>query len=208
MNNLPSILRSPMTWLIVLIVIAGAVVIAGGGDDGVDETAETAPVVVTGAALPRFSDPDTAAGLTIPTVEASLLDGGTTTIGPGDGTPRLLAFLAHWCPHCQAEVPVVRDWLATDPLPDGVEVLAISTAVASNADNYPPSEWFAREDWPTPVLVDDGDGSIANAFGLPGFPYWVAVDADGVVVARAGGEIETAQLDLLAGLAAGTTAAP
>ena len=207
MTSLRDALRSPMTWLVVLIAIAAVVVIAGSGDD--DEAidpdnlpAQTAAVEVTGTALPIFAEQDTAIGMTVPSVTATLRDGGMTEIGP-DGTPRLIAFFAHWCPHCQAEVPVARDWLAHTDLPDGLEVIAVSTAVDPTADNYPPSAWFDREDWSTPVLLDDDNGSLAQAFGLRSFPFWVAVDADGSVVARAG-SLDAAQLDAFAALVTDT----
>ena len=53
------------------------------------------------------------------------------------------------------------------------------------------------------MLLDDDQGSLAAAYGLTRFPYWVAVDPDGTVVARVTGGLSDAQLDLLVDLAAG-----
>ena len=36
---------------------------------------------------------------------------------------------------------------------------------------------------------------MAEAYGLPAFPYWVFVDADGTVAGRLTGELTTDQLD-------------
>lgn len=200
MKSIPAVLRSPMTWLGVLIVVAGAVVFLSS-DDPADTGDETAPVEITGDPLPAHDDPDPGIGMTVPTIEASLLDGGTIEIGPD--TPRLLAFFAHWCPHCQAEMPVARNWYDTTTFPEGFEVLAVSTAVDASADNFPPSEWFAFEGWPTEVVLDDETSSIAAAYGLTRFPYWVAVDGDGAVVARVTGELTDVELDALVELATG-----
>ena len=62
--------------------------------------------------------------------------------------------------------------------------------------NYPPSSWLEREGWTSPVLAD-GDGEAASAYGLPAFPYWVAVDADGRIVERRTGELTPRQIDQL-----------
>ncbi len=206
-SPMPAVFRSPMTWLLVVVVIAVVVVFTSSddGDDG-DAGPQTAPVEITGDVLPPYTEPDTATGLSIPTVEASLLGGGAMRIEAGDGTPRLIGFFAHWCPHCQAEVPTVGEWLRTNPLPGGVQAVAVSTAVDSRADNYPPSDWFARENWPTRVLLDDDGGSIAGAFGLTAFPFWVATDAQGTVVARMTGNASVAQLEAMVSLAAASTA--
>ena len=96
-------------------------------------------------------------------------------------------------------------WLSTTDLPAGVEVIAVSTSVTEDADNYPPSAWFKRTEWPTTVLLDSPQGEIASIHGLPGFPYWVAVDSSGEVVARVSGRIGEAQFREL--LAAVTPAA-
>ncbi len=54
-----------------------------------------------------------------------------------------------------------------------------------------------------PVLVDDTDRAVAGAFGVSGFPFFVAVDAAGNVAARGSGELDTAGLDHLVTLARG-----
>jgi len=111
--------------------------------------------------------------------------------------------VAHWCPHCQAEVPVVMDHLADTPMPDDVELVMVSTSVKAEADNYPPEQWLDAEGWTGPVLADSAESTGAAALGVGGFPYFVAVDADGKVVARTSGEITMDQFDQLVAAAQG-----
>jgi hypothetical protein len=62
--------------------------------------------------------------------------------------------------------------------------------------NWPPGEWLVDEGWTQPTMVDP-DGSAAETWGLTSFPYFVAIDANGDVVARASGELTTAQFEEL-----------
>ena len=93
-------------------------------------------------------------------------------------------FIAHWCGHCQAEVPRVQAWLdATGGVP-GVDLYSVATAMNSGQGNFPPSDWLARENWSLPVIRDDQDNSVLAAYGSGGFPYWVFTNADGTVALR------------------------
>jgi hypothetical protein len=94
-------------------------------------------------------------------------------------------------------VPKVQDLVDDGRVPDGVQVVAVSTSVQPDQGNYPPSAWLAEEGWTSPVLVDDESFSAAQTYGLTGFPYGVYVDGEGRVVARTSGEIET---DVIEGL--------
>lgn len=185
-----SVLSSPLLWMGLLIggAALAAVLLSLRDDPVVSAGIETSPVVVEGAALPPLAQPDPAIGLTVPSFEANTFDGDRVTIS-NDGTPRVIGFFAHWCPHCQEEVPQVVDWLAAGDLPSGVDVVAVSTSVRDDAANYPPSAWFAREEWVGPVVIDSDASEIAQGFGLTAFPYWVAVDRSGAVVARTSGQI-------------------
>jgi cytochrome c biogenesis protein CcmG, thiol:disulfide interchange protein DsbE len=164
----------------------------------VDELAGE-PVMV-GEDLPRFEgDPasDPTLGTRPPVVTGAGFDGGEVIIGES-GRPQLLMFLASWCPACQAELPEVVEWLEQGNLPDEVELIAIATGLDSSRDNWPPDEWFDREGYDGPVLVDDADGTVAQAYGLNATPYWVVLDGDGEVVFRIAGMIDMQQLTALA----------
>jgi thiol-disulfide isomerase/thioredoxin len=162
--------------------------------------------VMTGQDLPRFEgDPanDPALGTRPPVVTGADFDGEEVIIGES-GRPQLLMFLASWCPACQAELPLVVDWLEQGNLPDDVELIAVATGLDSSRDNWPPDAWFEEEGYDGPVLVDDADGTVAQAYGLNATPYWVALDRDGEVAMRVAGMIDLAQLSQLAeALAAG-----
>jgi thiol-disulfide isomerase/thioredoxin len=153
--------------------------------------------VVNGAALPAYAPDgaDPAVGLPAPQVDGAAFDGTPASITT-DGRPKLILFIAHWCPHCQREVPVVQAWLAAGGLPDGVDLISVATAIDPTLPNYPPDAWLAREHWSAPVIVD-GDGRVATVYGLTAFPYWVAVGADGNVAGRLTGELTPAQLDAI-----------
>jgi thiol-disulfide isomerase/thioredoxin len=110
------------------------------------------------------------------------------TIGPDDGALAIVV-VAHWCPHCQAEIPVLSDWMAANELPDGVRVVTVSTGIDPARPNYPPSAWLEREGWTQPTLNDDASNSALTALGMASFPAFVFVNEDGTVAQRATGEI-------------------
>ncbi len=199
----------PRTLLLLLVT---ALLAAGCGDDdatvtpttaaGPDATAdpsptaapasvETGPVTVDGAPLPPWSpgDVDPAVGLAAPTVAGVDEDGDPVTVAAGEG-PAMIMFAAHWCPHCQRELPRVADWVAGGGLPDGVDLYVVSTAVEPDRDNYPPSDWVRSVGPDVPTLMDGEDSTAAASYGLTSFPYWVVLDADGQVVFRIGGELD------------------
>ncbi|MBS1836565.1 MAG: redoxin family protein [Actinobacteria bacterium] len=165
-----------------------------------DAKQETAKVEVKGASLVQMPSPagdspftsastDPAIGRQAPTLVGESFDRSKVTIDPTDGIPKVIMFVAHWCPHCQREVPLIQKWIAAGNLPKGVEIVTVSTAVADDRPNYPPSAWIAKEGWQPKVMADDGDGTAAQAYGLPGFPYFVMTNGKGEVVARGSGEV-------------------
>ncbi|NNE73401.1 MAG: TlpA family protein disulfide reductase [Acidimicrobiales bacterium] len=198
--------------LVAAAVIAVIVVLATGGESETTPNASEATRIpqgdvrqvsfaeVVGDPLPAF-DPaapvDAAIGATAPEFIASYFDNGETTVTPGDGQPKVVLFLAHWCPHCQAEVELLADWFAVDGVPTGVDVVAVSTSVDQGGGNYPPSAWFLREGWPLPVLRDSAQRDLAVGYGLNAFPFIVAVDGDGTVVSRSSGGLSQDQWETL-----------
>ena len=185
----------PVIAAVVVVLGVVAIVVSRGSGSGKKSTVkgveETRTVTITGAPLPDYATgrtPDAAAGMVIPTVKGQSFDGSPVEIG-NDGKPKLVMFVAHWCPHCQKEVPLISQYLASHQPPSGVELLGVSTSVNADAPNYPPSAWLTREHWPVRTIADDSNGTAANAFGLTSFPYFVATDASGKVVARSSGEI-------------------
>jgi thiol-disulfide isomerase/thioredoxin len=163
----------------------------------VDPAAQpTRPVTVTGTALAPMpkSGTDAAVGVTPPTLQGAAFTGTPVTITPGTGGPMMVVFVAHWCPHCQREVPRLVKWIADGGPPAGLQIFAVSTSVMKKAGNYPPSTWLAKVNWPKPVLADDDNSSAAQAWGLTAFPYFVVVGADGKVKYRVSGEADTNSL--------------
>lgn len=164
--------------------------VPGATDAPSGDLAEAWPVTITGTALPELpeSGADPAVGTTAPTLSGFTFDGTPVAVDPAKG-PVMLVFLAHWCPHCQREVPVIVDWAASGDVPDGLQVIAVTTAVVPDRENFPPSAWMEREAWPFPVLADSAGSEAAQAFGLSGFPFSVVIDTDGTVLGRVAGEL-------------------
>ena len=50
------------------------------------------------------------------------------TIGGAGDKPTLLVFLAHWCPHCNREVPELIKLNDAGGIPADLDVIGISTA--------------------------------------------------------------------------------
>ena len=186
--------------VVVAVVLVGAFAITQlGGDDSNDQpsggasVAEVQPVTVSGEPLTPFPGNDAddpSLGATAPVIDGKSFDGTPESIGGATGRPSLVVFVAHWCPHCRAEVPRLVEWRADGTIPDDIDLVAVSTGVESDLPNYPPSAWLEQEGWPGRVMTDDADGTAAGYYGLPSYPYFVALDAEGRVVTRATGELD------------------
>lgn len=204
--------RSRYLWwgglaLVVLIGIV-ALIATNGTSDGTSEkqtedvvAQQTAPVSLDApeaVTLPPFNGQgeDPAIGQVIPTVSGTSLEGRPMTISP-DGKAKVMLFVAHWCPHCQREIPRLVEHLKNNPMPDDVELVTVSTSVAEDRGNYPPSAWLENAGWPVPVLADSEEQTAAQTYGLSSFPYYVVVDAEGKVVTRTSGELTDPEFDRL-----------
>ncbi len=179
---------------VVVVVAIAAVLLSQGSSGGDTVTGETQPVTIEGQPLPTFNSAaasDPAVGEQAPTIVGKSFDGSPVTIDPGStGRPTAIWFVAHWCPHCNAEVPRIVDLQSQGALPSNVDYYAVSTGVNAQAPNYPPSTWLTEtEHWPFPALADDDANTAAKAYGLPSYPYLVLIDAEGNVVARHAGEL-------------------
>ncbi len=158
----------------------------------------------TGGVLPPMppSGADPAVGIVAPTIRAMTFDDTQVDVVPGGGRALVIGFFAHWCPHCQAELPRLTEWLNLKDPPEGVEIVAVSTSVDSGAPNYPPSAWFKEVGWPELLLRDSATNAIGAGYGLTGFPYFVVIGPEGRVLRRMSGELSTQEWEYLLGLAA------
>ena len=149
-----------------------------------------APVAVSGEALIPLADPvsDSAIGQLIPSLSGTGLQGEPVIIAPGEG-PMVIVALAHWCGFCQAEVPVLVDYLAANGMPEGVRLVGLATGIDPARPNFPPKTWLEREEWTAPTLIDDASSSAMQALGVTEFPGFIFVDTQGRVVQRVAGQI-------------------
>lgn len=181
-----------------VIAVAAIVAVTSSSDtaSAPGTTSEFSAVTVTGDVLPPHNADvtDTAAGMVAPVLSGKGFSGNIVTTTPG--TPILLVFLAHWCPHCQAEVPRLVEWEKSGDMPLGVDVIGIATATDVAKPNYPPSAWLAREKFPVlwPVMADSQERTAGEAFGLTAYPFFVLLDAEGKVVGRQSGEVPMSEL--------------
>jgi thiol-disulfide isomerase/thioredoxin len=180
---------------VVAVLLLGALVFNLVTKDSKTAVEQTRPVTVQGTPLPRYEGAtaggeDPGIGGTGPTLNGEDFDGNSITIGGASDKPRLVIFVAHWCPHCQREVPLIVDWRADGTIPSDIEVIGVSTGVDPAYPNYPPSEWLSEVGWTDPVMADAAEGTAAQAYGLASYPYFVALDKDGKVVARSSGELD------------------
>lgn len=196
--------RGVLLWVIgglvgLALIVWMAISIVG---DTLDPSVGYGEVTVEGQPLPFLADPaaDPALGFSAPTVTGEDFGGTTHTVGP-DGRPKILIFLAHWCPHCQAEVPVVQDWLNSGGLPAEVDMYSFTVITDHLRPNWPPQEWLEEEGWTPPVIMDDEQGSVVEAYGMRGTPFYVVLDGENRNLGRFSGEVGVPGLEAMARIA-------
>ncbi len=176
--------------LVIILGVVAAVVVAGlvavftvRGDepDAVQVTVTGEPIPVLAGNAPVGQD--VAFGWDAPLISGSDWKGNPVTIDPSDGRPKLIVFLAHWCPHCQEEVPEVQAWLNETGGSSAVDLYGVATSINRSRPNWPPGDWLEREGWTSPTIMDKNNRA-SIAYGLSAFPYWVALNSEGKVVFR------------------------
>jgi thiol-disulfide isomerase/thioredoxin len=181
----------------VVILAAGAVAIGSSlgsdGDSGTvsDGVNEYRPVTVTGEALPQGAntESDPAVGQQVPVLVGKSHTGETVTLDPAtDGKPTMVVFLAHWCPHCNSEVPVLNEWKDKGLVPEDLRIVGVTTASRSDQPNWPPSRWINRMDWTWEVMADSEQQTASASYGVDGYPFVTIVDGQGKVLTRWSGE--------------------
>jgi thiol-disulfide isomerase/thioredoxin len=179
-------------------------------DRKVDELAATAPIAsassgasaaVTPTApagwLPPFEQgqPDAALGIALGDVTGpEYYSEADVTIDPADGTTRAWLVWAHWCPHCQRELPPLSEWYeANAESYPNVELLSVTTSIDPSRGN-PLEPYLDELQLPFPAIVD-ADLALAEQFGTNAFPFWVFTGPDGTTLLRIPGFLELEQVE-------------
>ena len=194
----------PIIFSIIVLAMVGVVVLSVTSNNKASKAeslqefssnATVSPVTLDGnigeATLPAFNEgsPDEAIGKMMPKISAQDFRGKSVDIVPGK-KPYVVTVVAHWCQHCQLEVPKIVKLHENGALPNDVEFYAIAAGTSDQKPNYPPSKWLLKEEWPWTKLADDENSTIAGSLGLTGYPYLIFVNADGTVFQRLSGEQE------------------
>jgi thiol-disulfide isomerase/thioredoxin len=131
-----------------------------------------------------------AAGEAVPEFSAPGVGGGTVRWSDGTGGPVVLSVWAPWCPHCQVELPLLNEVMR------GFTDVGFMTIVTSIGDSPGPDagEFLAENGITAPTAIDDGEGTLARAFGIRAFPTLYFIASDGTVVQELEGEVDEATL--------------
>jgi thiol-disulfide isomerase/thioredoxin len=108
-----------------------------------------------------------------------------------EGHQTLLSIWAPWCPHCQAELPVLSETIAKFPS------VRLATVVTSIGDHPGPTPngYLADHGLTFPVAIDDANATIARALGVQAFPTLYLVDSNGIVAFANEGEVPASRLE-------------
>lgn len=199
-------MNKTVMWVVGGVVGLGLIVLLAlsiASEPEIDESIDFGEVTVDGNPLPFLADPtvtDPALGFTAPIVSGTDWEGVETTIA-ADGRPKIVIFLAHWCSHCQAEVPEVQRWLDGGGLPDDVDMYSITVFSDHLRPNWPARDWLEEENWTRPVIRDDDIGTAVTAYGVRGTPFYVVLDGDNNNLGRFSGQVGVGGLETMVAIA-------
>ena len=104
---------------------------------------------------------DSAIGQPVPIVSGIDYEGNATVINPSADGPAMIVLLAHWCLHCNADVPRLNERRDSGEVPDGLNIVGVSTGVRPDVPTFPPDQWLVDKDWQWPVLADESGTAMA-----------------------------------------------
>ena len=126
-------------------------------------------------------------GRAAPDIALTDFDGDRLWLSDYRGKPLVVNFWASWCPSCAAEMPAfAKIHRETD---GRVAFLGINASDARES-----AEDLATETGVTYRLAEDPRGEAFQAFGAPGMPTTVFIDASGNVADVVAGQLSEGQL--------------
>lgn len=209
-NAVDASVKRNLLWIVIGVAVVAAIAIGVGviltrGGDDTPEVEYRMPqldfgdVTITGELLPEVNDQTgvTAAhsiGLPAPVISGTDYFAEPTTIDAATDGPTLVVLLAHWCSVCNAEIPRLNEWRDAGDVPEWLDVIGVGSAVNPDAQHFPAGLWLQRMDWTWPVLADvdfttDYANSATRALGSGGYPGFVLIDGNGVVVWKHNGAV-------------------
>jgi peroxiredoxin len=168
--------RQRTVWIgiaaVVALAVVGALLLSGGEDGGGD----TGPAPADAVSIDATAGP-VEIGDPIPGFSAPGLEGGTVSWSDYQGEPTVLVVWASWCPHCQAELPIL---VPAAQAREGVGLVSVTTAIGQNPGPSPQG-FLTDEGLTLATAVDDGAGTLMQGLGVTSFPTVYYVGADGLV---------------------------
>ena len=161
-------------------------------------TTAVGEVTVHGKALTSTPDngkADPEKGCAVPIVDGQAFDGTPVRIGGPTDKPTMVVAAAHWCPHCNRELPELVKLVNGGGVADRVRWVVLSTGVDSGSPHYPPGPWLTKDmGWTGTAMADDAKSDAGHALGVAGFPTFILINTEGKVVERFSGEAPNAEI--------------
>lgn len=147
------------------------------------------PPPPTSTPLPNLPDEPRGVGVgqRAPDFTLSTVSDETLNFDALRGQPVVLSFWVTWCGHCRTQTPVLREAHAAH----GATVQFVGINVretASTARNYITSQEITY-----PIALD-AEGAVAQQYKVSGLPTTYFIDAEGRVVARRVGQLNSQSL--------------
>jgi peroxiredoxin len=184
---------------VTLVVLAAIVVYSLRGsstDSGAGGTAAVGEVAETSLGGTAPATGMLPVGTAAPDLKWTL-GGSAGSVAESRGTPLVLEFLATWCPHCQAETPVLNR-IHERYAGRGVKVIGVSASPVGQDQRTPGSiddlrSFASRYGARYPLLFDRGLVG-AQRYGVRAFPTIYVVDRSGAIIFAQSGEVPEATL--------------
>ena len=143
------------------------------GDDVIVRLPRASVEAVNGKLLP----PPVTAGAVAPEFTAVDFAGAPQNLAGYRGHVTLLQFWASWCPHCRADLPLLKE-LATQYKDKGLRMLTVS--IDQKLDDL--QQFLVREQVPYPVISTLSQPTLPDLYESQGVPGYFLIDGKGKIV--------------------------
>ena len=109
----------------------------------------------------------------------------------------MIVLLAHWCPHCNAEIPRLNEWRDSGEIPDGLNIVGVSTGCRPDAPTSRRTSGSSTRTGSGRCSPTTTHGTAMAAYGGTSYPTMVLVDGNGDVFRRLSGEVPIDEIDQL-----------